>query len=148
MKTETEAFGARLRRLIEERGYASERQFARRIGMEPTYLSRILNGHVERPAYETLRKLSEALAVPVSDLASWTGLLEPSPRNGGEDAALNDVVKTIESRGDLMEQLAEIRANNTSETYQRFMRGLAKSWESSLRLAVDSFALRGEQKKK
>lgn len=66
-------FGERLRALVIAR-YPSLRAFANAIKMEPTYLSRIVNGHVQLPERETLRRMADALDMTPAEFEEVTGV--------------------------------------------------------------------------
>jgi transcriptional regulator with XRE-family HTH domain len=67
------AFGAKLRWAIRSRfGPNQEREFARTIGMDPTQLSRTLNGKVgKRPEIETLQRYADGLGLPLRTVLDW-----------------------------------------------------------------------------
>jgi transcriptional regulator with XRE-family HTH domain len=67
-------FGTKLRWAIRARfGPNQEREFARTIGMDPTQLSRTLNGKVgKRPEIETLQRYADGLGLPLRTLIDWT----------------------------------------------------------------------------
>jgi transcriptional regulator with XRE-family HTH domain len=60
------SIGSRLLQIRNQRGL-SQRQLSQRCGLASSYLSRIENRRIE-PRPKTLRRIAEALAIPVSDL--------------------------------------------------------------------------------
>lgn len=62
-----QANGKLIRRMREERGF-SLRGFADRTGAHFTNLSRVENG-MRRPRPQTLKKIADALGVPITDIA-------------------------------------------------------------------------------
>ena len=56
----TGEFGANLKQLIAERGL-SDRQFAKQCRLEPSYISKLLNGGIAEPRRPTLEKLAQGL---------------------------------------------------------------------------------------
>lgn len=65
-----EARGTTIRRLREEAGYGLNR-FARLIGIDPSWLSRIERNKSRRPAPEVLKRIADALEHPVTDIADF-----------------------------------------------------------------------------
>lgn len=72
-------FGGWLARRLVSGGYRSQRAFARAIEMDPTYLSRIINGHVARPERETLERMAKKLGVTYEEIAREAGALPDLP---------------------------------------------------------------------
>lgn len=73
MTVATAAFGERLEGLILAQ-YPTRDAFAEKIGMKPTYLSRILKGHIEEPTRPVLRRFADGLGMSVPALRRSTGL--------------------------------------------------------------------------
>ena len=63
----TEALGAAVREL-RKRGDLSQEDLAHKSGLHPTYISGIERG-LRNPSWRSIGRLSEALGVPVSELA-------------------------------------------------------------------------------
>jgi transcriptional regulator with XRE-family HTH domain len=77
------AFGHALLEFLEASRHRNQRQFALAIGMEPTYLNRIVKGLVQRPDPETLQKMATALGKPYGELLDLAGY--PPLGNGNGD---------------------------------------------------------------
>jgi HTH-type transcriptional regulator, competence development regulator len=72
MKSKT--FGNRIRELrIGHREYGSLREFARKVGLSPAYLSRIENEKEPPPSEPIIEKLAEALGADKYELFSFAG---------------------------------------------------------------------------
>ena len=70
----TKPFGRLIRELrIKNKEYGSLREFARRVGLSPAYLSRIENGKEPPPSEAVLGKLAEALGADKYELFSSAG---------------------------------------------------------------------------
>ncbi len=65
--------GARVRKLRDTRAL-TQQELADAVGIAPQQLSRIENGHM-RPRPQTIRRLAEALDVPVEQITSGEELL-------------------------------------------------------------------------
>jgi HTH-type transcriptional regulator, competence development regulator len=67
-------FGSRLRELrIGHREYGSLREFARKVGLSPAYLSRIENEKEPPPSEQVIEKLAAALGADKYELFSFAG---------------------------------------------------------------------------
>jgi len=72
MKSQT--FGRKLRELrIGHREYSSLREFARKVGLSPAYLSRIENEKEPPPSEQVIEKLAQALGADKYELFSYAG---------------------------------------------------------------------------
>lgn len=65
-------FGIRLRELRRDR-HLTQKQLAKRLGTDASYVARLETGKIESPGLESLRRIAEALDVPVSALTGETG---------------------------------------------------------------------------
>lgn len=65
-----EARGTRIRRIREEAGYGLNR-FARLIGVDPSWLSRIERGQTRKPGPEVLKRIADGLEHPISEIANF-----------------------------------------------------------------------------
>lgn len=120
METMEIPFSVRLRRAIADRlGPAHEGQFADRIGMNRTQLSKNLKNLSYRPEPETIRRYADGLGLDAVEVASWIpGYILPESE-GAETIALaprND-------EDGLAEALAKIEAMTDDEVI-RFAEGL------------------------
>lgn len=57
-----------------ERQGLNKSQLAKRAGIDPTFLGRIMSGE-RNPGVDTIVALSRALRIPVDTLISWTGII-------------------------------------------------------------------------
>ena len=72
MKTKT--FGQVVRELrIKNRDYSSLREFAKKVGLSPAYLSRIENEKEPPPSEAVVERLAEALGTDKYELFSYAG---------------------------------------------------------------------------
>ena len=70
----TQSFGQLIRELrIKNRDYSSLREFAKKVGLSPAYLSRIENGKEPPPSEGVVEKLAEALGADKYELFSYAG---------------------------------------------------------------------------
>ncbi len=70
----TKPFGRIIRELrIRNKGYGSLRDFAKRVGLSPAYLSRIENGKEPPPSEAIVGRLAEALGADKYELFSSAG---------------------------------------------------------------------------
>jgi HTH-type transcriptional regulator, competence development regulator len=70
----TESFGQLLRELrVKNREYLSLREFAKKVGLSPAYLSRIENGKEPPPSEAVVERLAEALGTDKYELFSHAG---------------------------------------------------------------------------
>jgi transcriptional regulator with XRE-family HTH domain len=110
------SIGAVLRQAREIR-QLSAGDAARAAGISPAYLSRLENDAVKKPSPHVLHQLSEALAVPYSDLMRLSGYRVPGTTdqdaNAGVGAALFADL-TDDEREELLEYLAWCRARRQS----------------------------------
>jgi transcriptional regulator with XRE-family HTH domain len=135
---EREAFGEKLREAIRMRlGPNMEREFARRIKMDPTQLSRTLNGKVgKRPELETLQRFADGLGLPLRTLVDW--MLPPEaleqPRGGGP--ALGDGGKGARQSRD---HAAAPRAGGGVRPgrFERTLAAVAEAWLANLRMGLN-----------
>jgi transcriptional regulator with XRE-family HTH domain len=68
------SFGQLVRELrIKNREYSSLREFAKKVGLSPAYLSRIENGKEPPPSEPIVERLAEALGVDKYELFGYAG---------------------------------------------------------------------------
>lgn len=72
MKSTRRTFGQRLREKRIEKGY-SLRRFAELVGVSPTYLSQVEQGHCDPPTAERVRRMAEILGENADDLTALAG---------------------------------------------------------------------------
>lgn len=82
----TETFGRRVQRLRRERKL-TQRDVAKQLGIDFTYLSKLENDRGEAPGEETVRKLAAVLDTDVEELLALAGRVPPALR----DRAQTDV---------------------------------------------------------
>lgn len=134
-----ETFGARLREAIRERlGPDQEREFARRIGMDPTQLSRTLNGKIGRvPEPETLLRYAKGLNLPLITLLGWIYPVEeqveaaPSP-----DDPLWLMVERVRRNPEMMRDLRRAEEINKPEVFHSILEAVADAWLANLRMGL------------
>lgn len=145
-------FGEALRELIVAR-YPSLRKFAQEIDMGPEYLSRIVNGHVDRPEDETLARMADALDVSVGYLRALDKARPArvdavvGPRvvvvqgpNGDTEVPIERVVAYVEAFPNPRHQdrLERWRARYDTPTYQRLCARVFVAWGSNYELLLDT----------
>gem|GEM_PF-1289879 len=70
----TKSFGEVVRELrVKHKGYSSLREFARKVGLLPAYLSRIENEKEPPPSETVVGRLAEALGADKYELFSYAG---------------------------------------------------------------------------
>jgi transcriptional regulator with XRE-family HTH domain len=90
---------------------------ARAAGISPAYLSRLENDAVKKPSPHVLHQLSEALAVPYSELMRLSGYRVPSTTDQDARASVGAALfadLTDDERDELLEYLAWYRARRRS----------------------------------
>ncbi|WP_434752572.1 helix-turn-helix domain-containing protein [Paenibacillus amylolyticus] len=97
------AFGPYMKQLREQQGF-SINQLAEAAGISNSQISRIENGVRGIPKPATIRKISDALAVPYSDMMKQAGYMET-----GQDANQQDVPEwaTYKDRRDFKKMLED-----------------------------------------
>lgn len=141
------SFGDVLLGFIEVSRYRNQRQFAIAIGMESTYLNRIIKGKVQRPDAETLAKMAKALDRDYDELMELAGY--PPMASGGHGGVLPPVepdapldvariVAFVESHPDrrFRAELAEIKAEIPDDSYVEMCIDTFRAWLSNGNLAV------------
>jgi HTH-type transcriptional regulator, competence development regulator len=112
----TRSIGAVLR-LAREVRTLSASEVARAAGISAAYLSKLENDAVKRPSPPVLHRLSQALAVPYTELMRLCGYAIPgspdaTPAGTVETALFADL--TDDERDELLEYLAWYRARRRS----------------------------------
>lgn len=115
------------------RGWTQE-GLAERANVDQTFISQVETGRIQRPSFEYLRRLGAGLGVPINDLMAAAGLLEAAPDD--EQSELRQLLDYVERDPELRAQLAEIRAAETPEVYERVVRGLVEMWKAQLHLLL------------
>ena len=151
-----EAFSARLRRAIRQRGM-SEAAYARKIGMSATYLSRILNDDAYRPSPETVRRFADGLGEAVEEVASWTDIaatLGLGRDNGSdesppaEDKAFDPamIVAWVEAKPDagFQADMAKQKARRSPASYERLCLSIYRAWTSNADLVLSELESIGQ----
>jgi transcriptional regulator with XRE-family HTH domain len=90
---------------------------ARAAGISPAYLNRLENGAVKKPSPHVLHQLSEALAVPYSDLLRLSGYPLPHEPDGTASQTVGAALfsdLTDDEREELLEYLAWYRSRRRS----------------------------------
>jgi len=110
------SFGAVLKQAREVRELSAI-DAARAAGISPAYLSKLESDAVKKPSPHVLHQLSEALAVPYTELMRLSGYRVPgTPEDNGSDtvgaALFADL--TDDERDELLEYLAWYRARRRS----------------------------------
>ncbi|MGQ8870857.1 helix-turn-helix domain-containing protein [Paenibacillus sp. TSA_86.1] len=97
------AFGPYMKQLREQQGF-SINQLAEAAGISNSQISRIENGVRGVPKPATIRKISDALGVPYSDMMKQAGYMET-----GQDASQQDVPDwaTYKDRRDFKKMLED-----------------------------------------
>lgn len=133
-----EAFGEKLREAIRMRlGPNMEREFARRIGMDPTQLSRTLNGKVgKRPELETLQRYANGLGLPLRTLVDWLLPPEALDQPPSEDDPLWVMMERVRAHPDLMRQLRALEEASDPEAFDRTIAAVAEAWLANLRMGI------------
>jgi transcriptional regulator with XRE-family HTH domain len=76
----TESFGTELRKYRRQAG-VSQRELARRIGIDFSYISKVENGRLPPPAADTVVKICEVLNIEPNELLALTGKLPSDVRS-------------------------------------------------------------------
>jgi transcriptional regulator with XRE-family HTH domain len=150
-----ESFGKTLLGYIAASRFRSQRQFAKAIEMEPTYLNRIIKGNVQRPDPETLRKMADALERPYALLMDDAGYPPmpdafmpptPTPSPIEADRPFNpaQIVAFVESKPDevFQAQLVQERERRMAKpgSYERLCLRIYRAWTSNAELVMGELA--------
>ena len=96
----TQSFGARLRELRKRAGL-SQRELARRVGIDFTYLSKIESGAMPPPSEKILSRLADALNVGREELQIIAGKL---PDDIAERLMDSETIKRLRSMGNKVKE--------------------------------------------
>lgn len=110
------SLGAALRQAREVRELSAV-DAARAAGISPAYLSKLENDAVKRPSPHVLHQLSEALAVPYTELMRLTGYRVPAASRTMTTETVGAALfadLTEDERDELVEYLAWYRARRRS----------------------------------
>jgi transcriptional regulator with XRE-family HTH domain len=74
----TKSFGQMIRELrIKDKNYSSLREFAKKVGLSPAYISRIENDREPPPSEKVVERLAEALEADKYELFSYAKKVPP-----------------------------------------------------------------------
>jgi len=110
------SIGAVLKQAREVRELSAA-EAARVAGISAAYLSRLEKDAVKRPSPQVLHQLSEALAVPYTDLMRLSGYRVPGESDAGTTATVSTALFAAlsdDERDELLEYLAWYRARKRS----------------------------------
>jgi transcriptional regulator with XRE-family HTH domain len=113
------SFGATLRQAREVRELSAG-DAARAAGISAAYLSKLENDAVKKPSPHVLHQLSEALAVPYTELMRLSGYRVPGETNGANMDTVGAALfadLTDDERDELLEYLAWYRARRKSSRW-------------------------------
>lgn len=133
------AFGTRLREAIRDvLGPDQEREFARRIGMDPTQLSRTLNGKIGRvPEPETLVRYARGLGLPLITLLGWIYPIEEQlEQPPSADDPLWLMTERVRRNPEMMRHLRRAEELNKPEVFQSLLEAVADAWLANLRMGL------------
>lgn len=134
-----EGFGPRMREAIREMlGEDKEREFARRIGMDPTQLSRALNSKVGKvPEPETLVRYAKGLQKPLIELLSWIYPIEEElAREPRPDDPLWLMSERVRRDHDLMRQLSALEQASDPDVFDVTVEAVGEAWRANLRMGI------------
>lgn len=151
-ENDAETFAARLRRVMRQYGIRTQRELAELSGIDVTYLNRIINGRIDQPTFETVRRLADALGVPIGLLApQYINDRAPAERQPvptvftdafSELDLLTDdeVITYVESKpGEYFRrQMAIQKERRTRASYVNLCRAIMRAWTSNAQLAIDA----------
>lgn len=102
-------FGSRIRQLRKGTGL-SQRDFADKIGIDFTYLSKIENGKVEPPSEEKIRMIARELEVDEEELLALAGKFsaEEMRKVVKEEPNVGRLLRKIQSRSLTSEQVKKM----------------------------------------
>ena len=117
-------FGNRIRQLRKGKGL-SQRDFADKIGIDFTYLSKIENGKVEPPSEEKIRLIARELGEEEEELLALAGKFsaEEMRRAVEKEPNVGRLLRKIQSRSLTSEQVKKMLtiASNSEETKDRLV---------------------------
>jgi transcriptional regulator with XRE-family HTH domain len=119
------SFGVLLRQAREVRGLSGS-DAARAAGISAAYLSRLESDAVKKPSPHVLHQLSEALAVPYSDLMRLSGYPVPADDDTDRVPSVSAALfadLTDDERDELLEYLAWYRARRRPGRIAAMARG-------------------------
>lgn len=132
-------FGPRLREAIRGRlGEDKEREFARRIGMDATQLSRTLNGKIGKvPEPETLVRYAKGLGMPLIELLSWIYPIEQElAREPSAEDPIWLMAERVRRDHDLMRQLSALEEASPPEVFDITVEAVAEAWHANLKMGI------------
>lgn len=102
-------FGAQIRELRKEQDI-SLRDFADRVGMDFTYLSKIENGKVEPPSEEKIRSMAKELSIDPEQLLSLAGKVSSEQIRSAvaSNPSVGILLRKIQSRNLTSDQIARM----------------------------------------
>jgi len=97
-------FGEAIKRLLQARGL-SQREFAKRAGLETDYVSKLVNGKIAEPRQDAIAKIAKGLELTTEELnrqiqqlnSEQLGSVENSPRSPTEISPLDALVQQLRS---------------------------------------------------
>lgn len=156
-----QTFAERLCAALARSGLRTQRALAAESGIDVTYLNRLFRGKVERPTYEIVLALANALRCSVRDLAPWLVVEEaenapsrqPVPTSiagaflPDELIADDEIIAHIESKPDpeFRRQMAVLRQRIDPAEYARVCRRLYRFYAAMDQVVLNSPDLSGEQ---
>jgi transcriptional regulator with XRE-family HTH domain len=109
------AFGQRIRDLREAKKAVdptfSLRQFAQKVGISATFLSKIETGEFDPPKAEHIMKMAELLGVDADELLALAGKTDPELDEiiKSEPKAMADLLRTARDHGLTVEDLERVK---------------------------------------
>jgi len=110
----SESFGERVRNLREEKKKTdptfSLRQFAEKLKLTPTYISKIERGEFRPPSPETIKKMAVLLGADSDELLELAGKVDPELGEiiKEQPRAMADFLRTAREKGLTSEDIREI----------------------------------------
>lgn len=107
-------FGKRIRDLREAKKQTdpsfSLRQFAERIEVSPTFLSKVENGEFDPPKAEKIMKMAELLGVDSDELLALAGKMDPELSDiiQEQPKAMADLLRVAKSKGLTAEDIEKL----------------------------------------
>jgi transcriptional regulator with XRE-family HTH domain len=132
--TSTSRLRIYLQQALARSGLGTQTALARAAGLDPSYVSKIVGGHIQQPTLVTLSRLADALQVPLADLAAAAGYVVPAapdPPTAPLPPTLGAIVTLLLADAAWATELETIGPAQTA-----LVAALARAWQAQARAVL------------